>query len=372
MAVFHRMAEEALVTSSRKTREQSYRGIQIATLLYAALFMLAIGWGYYLLFAKQPVLGALLGIVLAGLALSFARFLGNEENGIKRFLPLFLGLLIVSAAGIFNNFMLTFEGKRIFSEAVSSAEDQFAQLRTAAEKKPQEILKVEEKIAEITAEQTNLIAELENPANCGQGPAAIEIMARLKKMLPNFTALTRRGGNPCANINELIDSYKSTIPELYRSTSWYQDAGYGAWLSDYNRLLAERTGSIPLAKNELARLRADVNVGAGATLVTRVKPELERLDAVYRDSLSVVRKYSDTPGLPPELSLLSVRSVGEWSQLPNLILDRLGKPTTYLYLALAIFADWLMIYLFKLLRERRMGIRPTAEPAGETTGILRS
>lgn len=360
------------MTNSRKNRERSFRAIQVATLLYGALFMLAIGWGYYLLFAKQPVLGAILGVVLAGLAVSFARFLGNEEHGLKRFFPLFLGLLVVSAAGIFNNFMLTFEGKRIFSEAVSSSEDQFAQLRTVAEKKPPEILKVEEKIAAITAELANLIAELRNPANCGQGSAAMEIMARLKRMLPNFTPLTRRGGDPCANINELIESYKSTIPELYRSTPWYQDSGYDAWLSDYNRIAAERAGAIPLAKSELARLRVDVNVGAGATLVTRVKPELERLDAVYRDSLSVVRKYSDRTELPSELNLLSVRSVGEWSQLPNLILDRLGKPTTYLYLVLAIFADWLMIYLFGLLRERRVSVRPTVEQAGETMGILRS
>ncbi len=362
------------MTNSRKNRERSFRAIQIATLLYAALFMFAIGWGYYLLFAKQPILGTLLGILLAGLAISFARFLGNEENGIKRFFPLFLGLLIVSAAGIFNNFMLTFEGKRIFSEAVSSSENQFAQLRTIAEKKPPAILQAEEKIAAIRAEQANLIAELENPANCGQGPAALEIMARLKRLLPNFTPLTRRGGNPCANISELIQSYLTTIPELYRSTDWYQNAGYDAWSKDYSNLLGEAQGAIgeiPRAKRDLARLRAEANAGSGADLVKGVKPELERLDAVYRDSLSVVRKYSETTSLPSELNLLSVRSVGEWSQLPNLILDRLGKPTTYLYLVLAIFADWLMIYLFGLLRERRMSIRPTAEQGNEA-GILRS
>ena len=46
------------------------------------------------------------------------------------------------------------------------------------------------------------------------------------------------------------------------------------------------------------------------------------------------------------LNITDARSLGEWSQLINLILDRLDKPSTYVYFGLSVFFDWILIYLF--------------------------
>ncbi len=360
-----------MTSQLKKDREASFRTIQVAALLYSILFVGLIGFGYYLLFANTPALGAFLGIVLAALAWSIARFLGNEDQGIKRYAPLFVFLLLISAVGVFNNLMLTFEGKKIFTEAVNNAEDQYDQLATSFSATPEKIKAVEPRVRTVFEALSNLEREITNRANCGQGPAALERINELKQLLPGFRELTRPAGNPCARLDELVQSYRESVNGLIASTPWYIEAEYGAWAIDRQRLLSANSGSIAKAKQSLAEVRSDVNSSTGATLITQAKPRLEAFDTEYRQSLATVTKYVDTKTLPRELDLLSVRSVGEWSQLPNLIFDRLDKATTYLYPALAIFADWLMVYLFALVRARRVRAPPSVGGEGSLQ-VLRS
>lgn len=89
-------------------------------------------------------------------------------------------------------------------------------------------------------------------------------------------------------------------------------------------------------------------------LLGEVSPQLELLNSRYRELVDRLPADDATSGLPKRLDLQSVESLGEWSQLVYLILNRWDKPTTYVYLILAGFADWMMIYLFSMVRLSRI------------------
>lgn len=361
---------EFMASQKKKDRESAYRSIGVIATLYALVFVVMIAIGYYFLLGESFV-GALLGAIAAAIAFSAARLIGNEDDGIKGNLPIFIFLLLISAVGVFNTLMLTLEGRQIFTAAISSAERQIETLKATYEKNtPSEILETETRIAVIKSKQKQLEQEILNPNNCGQGPAALLIMEDLRKRLPGFTPLSRRGTNPCANAEDLIASYAVTIPALYEATDWYKGSKYSEWLENKNKLTNSETGFFSTAIKTLRQEQVRVNTTLGPNLVGEVKPVLERLDSQYREAYSSIRKYVDVTTIPADLDLLSVRSVGEWSQLINLVIDNLNKPTTYLYPTLAVFADWLMIYLFRQVRRRR--IRGVPSSNGEiTTGILR-
>jgi hypothetical protein len=359
-----------MASQKKKDRENAYRSIALIALLYSIVFVVMIAVGYYFLLGESFV-GVVFGAIAAAIAFSAARLIGNEDNGIKANLPLFIFLLLISAVGVFNTLMLTLEGRQIFTAAISSAERQVETLKATYEKNiPSQILDAETKISVIESKQKQLEQEILNPNNCGQGPAALAIMEDLKRLLPGFTPLSRRGNNPCAKAAELIESYAVTIPSLYQATDWYKQSGYDEWLETKNRLTNPKTGFFPTTIKTLREEQIKVNTTLGPALVGEVKPVLERLDSQYREAYSSIGKYIDVSKIAPDLDLLSVRSVGEWSQLINLVIDNLNKPTTYVYPTLAVFADWLMIYLFQQVRRRRTkGVSTSGTDA--TTGILR-
>jgi len=359
-----------MVSQKKKDRENAYRTIGVIAMLYALVFVVFIAFGYYFLLGES-FFGALLGVIAAIIAFFAARLIGYEENGIKANLPLFVFLLLISAVGVFNTLMLTLEGRQIFTDAITNAEKQIEKLKTTYEKNvPPNIVDTERQIAVIDSKLKQLEQEILNPNNCGQGPAAMLIMNDLKRILPGFTPLSRRGSNPCANSEELIASYQITVPSLYRATDWYKASNYQDWELTKDKLLNESTGFFPVSIRTLREEQTKVNSTLGPTLVGEVKPALEKLDSRYREAYSAIGKYADVSAIGSDLDLLSVRSVGEWSQLINLIIDNLHKPTTYLYPTLAVFADWLMIYLFQQVRRRR--VRSSTASGGESTaGILR-
>lgn len=360
-----------MASQKKQDRENAYRSIGVIALLYALVFTGMIAVGYYFLLGES-FLGLVIGVIAAVIAFSAARLIGNEDNGIKGNLPLFIFLLLISAVGVFNTLMLTLEGRQIFTDAITSAERQVETLKATYEKNiPSEILETEKKIAVIESKQKQLEQEILNPNNCGQGPAAMVIMDDLRKLLPGFTPLSRRGSNPCANAEDLIASYAVTIPALYQATDWYKASNYADWSATRYKLTNESTGFFPVTIRTLRQEQIKVNTTLGPRLVGEVKPVLERLDSLYREAHSSIGKYVDVSTVAPDLDLLSVRSVGEWSQLVNLVIDNLHKPTTYVYPALAIFADWLMIYLFQQVRRRRPRGGTSTGGSDVTTGILR-
>jgi hypothetical protein len=357
-----------MVNQNKRDREVAFRTIGIIAALYSIVFVVAIAIGYFLLLGES-FSGAVLGAIAAAIAFASARLIGSEEDGIKANLPLFVFLLIISAVGVFNTLMLTLEGRQIFTKAISSAERQIARLEATFEK--DSTTKVKEQIKKfetVAALHRQLEQEIRNPSNCGQGPAAMLIVENLTRELQGFKKLSQRGGNPCANVEDLIASYQVTIPALLKSTDWYKP--YSDWKDTHDKLTSKTNGFFPASVRKLREQQEVVNSALGLSLVREVKPQLEKIASEYREAYMAAGKYVDTSALKPDLDLLSVRSVGEWSQLINLVIDNSDKPTTYIYPTLAIFADWLMIYLFQQVRRRRVNSHSSAR-LDIPSGLLR-
>jgi hypothetical protein len=325
---------------SKVEQIRKHRNAQIIAALYSILFVVVIGSGYYLLFSKNPFFAALIATVMATIAWFLARLVGNEENGIRRYAPLFVLLLLISAVGVFNSLMLNLEGRRIFAEAISDSVDQYTALQTAAVRARTD-RGIGAKIERVAQLQDALIREINNPLNCGQGPEARRLIGALQQELPGFTPLSSPGVD-CSKNEQVISDYRERIADLVQGAQW-NSPDLGAVLVGSER-----------AKLKLQELSRSSSTMLPPSLLGQIAPELETLDVAYRaDRERLARQGVDVSNVPSRLPLSEVESLGEWSQLLNLMIDRLDKLSTYIYIALAFFFDWMMVYLFGLIRSSR-------------------
>jgi hypothetical protein len=120
---------------------------------------------------------------------------------------------------------------------------------------------------------------------------------------------------------------------------------------------------------ELARLRQlRRDVDSGADLLGTVRPALEESAATYQGLAAALAQQAPRRGdrsPPPTLDLRTVRHLGEWGHLLPLLLDRLDRPQTWVYLGLAAFLDWLLVHLFARLATHRR-----AQPRPRGTGAM--
>lgn len=327
----------------RMERGARLQGAQIIALLYSALFFFLISSGYYLLFQRVILVAVIAAILFPLLAWWIARYIGSSEGGISAHKPLFVLLLLISALGVFNSLMLNLEGRRIFVETIDDSHDRFDQLGNRA---LQELGKggSDSPLAHmrrVESLKAALFSEIRNPLNCGQGPEARKILASLEEELPEFRPLS----NPhpdCAQNDRVIEDYETRINGLVDRAPWSNQALLGI-VTDSNA-----------AKKELDQLGATAGESWAVTLLHEVAPRLEAKNSQYRELYERLPKDSDAAtGLPARLNLQSVESLGEWSQLVYLLINRWDRPTTYVYLLLAGFADWMMVYLFSLIRVNR-------------------
>jgi hypothetical protein len=330
--------------------------IQTTAALYSLIFVAAISYGYVVLLqGAAGWLAYVIGLVLAAIAWSLARYIGGEEGGIKKYAPLFALLLTISALGVFNTMLATFESKNILSEAVDSSYARYSKLAGAVSQ-AQDELGISERSAAIDAALGRLTAEIKNPMNCGQGPVAMAAISQLSDLLPGFSPLSRGNTNGCDQADALAAAYTTKVNELKAAAPWND--------RDLQALaLASETG--------LRRLKeAKGKVRDGPDAIVQVKSVLESLAPDYQAGSALLLAKNKGSNLPPTLDLRQVESIGEWSQVVNLILGRLNQASTYFYLLVAIFADWMMVYLFSLVRENKAtapnmatGQNPRIKPA---------
>lgn len=332
------------MSSVRQDRQRAHRTSQIIAGLYSIVFVGTIWFGYYLLFQKDVLLALALATVLALTAWFLARYIGSEPNGIRRYAPLFAMLLLVSAVGVFNSLMLNLEGRRIFGETIDDSIDRFT-LTESASTKALTQRGVAEHVNKVRDLESALVREINNPLNCGQGQEARRIIGELRTELPGFVPLSSTGID-CSKNDQVIADYRSRIGELVNSAPW-----------NVPDLLAVRQDASD-QKNALQKLSTQ-SAGMFAPGLLRISaPALQRADVVYRaDREKLSRQDVDVSQIPPKLNLEEINSLGEWSQLLSLIIDRLNKISTYVYLTLAVFFDWMMVYLFGLIRQNRPGAR---------------
>lgn len=339
----------------RKTfKQRKHLNAQVIALFYSGLFIGIIFYGFNnLLGSLGEVLSVILALVLAVFAWAIARFIGYDEGGIRGNIPAFALLLIISAVGIFNSLMLNLEGKRIFSQRINHAEELFNTLEVTAmqEQKSQGI---EEKIKEVETAKAALMSEISSPGNCGNGPEARRIRMELKRILVNLELPSGRiDCNDPESVRRYVDAYTDIINVTMSSAEWNNPALQNIILD-----AGESRAKLSCLESGCATTRPDydgllrgVNVRGDSSIsdVMRVvTPKLEELDGVYSRSVEILqRNASAPPSLEPDLALEEIRSIGQISQILNLIIARADQITTYVYLTLAVLFDALMVYFFQ-------------------------
>lgn len=315
------------------------RAVLLVTALYSLLFIFFITKGYAGLFEKtMPVFGYVAGLVFAVIAWSIAKIIGSDEGGIRKYKPLFALLLLISALGIFNALFSILESRPILEETVKDSQQRFAAVKLTAQR-AQEKRGITDRLGAVDNALSQLTAEIKNPMKCGQGPKAMEAVGKLSSLLPGFVPLASGTGAGCDQADAVVAAYTSKVSQLKANASWNTP--------ELQAVVANSEAAI--AKLDKAELKA---VEGSIPAVSRI---LGEVDPVYSASVLTLQRYDDGTRLPTDLDLVQMKSIGEWSQILNLVIGRIGEPSTYVYFAVAVFADWMMIYFFALLRVKTGG-----------------
>lgn len=310
------------------------RAITLGTALYSLLFIYFITSGYAQLFQKtMPFFGYVAGLVFAIIAWSIAKIIGGDEGGIKKYKPLFALLLLISALGIFNALFSILESRPILEETVKDSHQKFAAVKITAQR-AQEKGGITDRLSAVDDALKQLTDEITNPMKCGQGPKAMEAIRKLTALLPGFAPLASGAGAGCEQAGEVVAAYTSKVSQLKANAAWNNP--------ELQAVVAKSEAAI--AKLDQAELKA---AEGSIPAVSRI---LGEVDPIYSESVLTLQRYNDGDRLPADLDLVQMKSIGEWSQILNLIIGRIGKPSTYVYFAVAVFADWMMIYFFALMR----------------------
>jgi len=180
-----------IMSSKRLEQKNRLHVFQITTALYSTVFIILISYDYAILLQKQmPVFSYLLGIVFAFIAWSIAKFIDDEEGGVKKHAPIFAFLLTISPMGAFKTMLARFESQAIFKETVEKSNSRFRRLNEAAVNE-QEKSNIGDRQRKMLVRQRQLNSALTNLMKCGQGPAAFLAIRGLTQLLPGFVEPTQ-------------------------------------------------------------------------------------------------------------------------------------------------------------------------------------
>ena len=341
--------EMSYQVDSAESRE--FGALGVGLILYSLIFVSIIAYGWYFIVggSLNSVLAGFVAIVLALLAWTLAKIVGSSERGIKGNLALFAALLLVSAVGVFNTLMIRLEGKAIFTEVIDDSSQRYNDLAQFAKKGAQN-KEVEALRTRIAGLKVQLEQEIRNPRNCGDGPEANKILTEIRSELPGFV---RYSGNSmdCSKNDELVHMYFEQMDKLMYGTDIFISAN----VTDLEALAQRFNREVPIETARLDQLRKEVN--DGASLLGHVRPKLEENAATYQALAtalqSAVPALRDDPAFNRQLDIDSVRNLGEWGHLLPLFLSRLNKAQTWVYLAIAVFLDWLLVHLFSRIAAHR-------------------
>ncbi len=320
------------------------RGIQIILILFSIIFVFVLYQGWYTLFSNYGAWIATIGaLLLAALAWSLGKFIGSSEGGITSNGLLFVLLLLLSAAGVFNWMMITLEGPTIFSESVKSAQDSFTQLSTSAKKNVGDAT-LAAKEADVKVKQILFINEVRNRLNCGYGPVAKKRQDELEAVLPGLKLPSAPQGRAAQQCIARAEIYDQAINNTWNATP------DGKRLNEISNQLTSITARVDEAAAQLQALRNNANNSGGRYILGSGRNELQRLNEVYRSQLAILHTYAPDVGLPTDLNLTTLSRLGEWSQIVSIMVSRLDTISTHVYLALSVLLDYLLVHLFSRYR----------------------
>jgi hypothetical protein len=252
--------------------------------------------------------------------------------------------------------MINLEGKQVFMEAVEAAKTDYKELTSSATKILYNEL-ADRKKKKVEGIQELFFAELSNPQLCGQGPKARSLAAELADELPGFRTLA--GGGDCKQVSALINSYTQSIHKLlanHPALTGHQES---------EELLRRIKESETIAQTKLDEIKKEI--AAGDDLLGNIRPEIEDIAGTYQTLSTELAAKPSQLSFKANIDLNEVRGLGAWGQLPGLILSRVDRLSTYLYLLLAVFFDWMLVYFFAQLSEAKRAI--SNKPQGPRTDI---
>lgn len=337
---------------------------QLATLVASLIYIAIMVHGYFNMFAStvgSSAVAILIAMSITALAWLLAKLIASN-GGVKNAMALFIPLVLISAAGIFNSMMLNTQGEAIFREAVDEADTSFRKLDQESALLLQSA-DAETVLGKVRNLETAFIQELRNPVNCGHGAAAVRIFSELKNILPQLTILS--GNKDCTSMEKVIPLYQEQIndglkkhPVMLRNQSIYQ-------AKDEIKVIAIKSAD--------DRSRALTAIESGSNLIIHVKPILEKISRDYKNAAQLLKNnlsIEQSRQVKTDLNFDAVRSVGDVAKFPKLILSRLTDVLMYFILIFAICVDWFLVYLMRRTKELDNQDKKTlAEPKNVRSGL---
>lgn len=337
------------MSNQKSFQANRHKSIQVLLLLFSAIFVVVIGYGYYHLLAGFGWFLAIVGGgIIAALAWYLAKVAGTGEGGMKANWVLIVPLFIISAAGVYNSMMVYLEGAQVLSDTASEAQVQFGKLEAAANTQLT-ATGVSAKANRVASLRDALFSEIENPLNCGQGPEARRLIGELKRELPEFKPLSSPSKD-CAQNETIIADYKERIDNLIARAPWN------------NADLSNVATKASKAREELADLRSEISKSYSPSNIRQIASVFEGHQTNYQDLIFQLGKQIDTDRLEPDLSIVAAQSLGNVYKLPALFLSRLDEASTYVYLLMALCFDLFLVYLFEIATKNRVRKSAIAGP----------
>lgn len=332
------------MSSQKAEKESRYLTIQILLALFSFAFFFIIGYGYFHLFLDAGWFVALIGGgVVAGIAWFLGRWIGTTPGGPwsdgKNWFLMAI-LLIISAAGVYNSMMVYMEGERILADTATESQERFNLLETAANS-GLENSGASARINRIHSIRDALFNEMSNFRNLGEGPEARRLIAELQRELPGFTTLSG-SSNTQEGIAATVESYDEQIDSLIARADWNSP------------VLTQTSNAANNANAQLEDMRSDITGNYSAERIAQYVSAFESLDSQYRQLRNELSGEIDVEGVPPGLPLVAAQSLGNVYKIVPLFLSRAGYPSTWVYLAMAIIFDLMLVSLFTIVTENRV------------------
>jgi hypothetical protein len=357
-------------TAQSKLNRDANQAVLLLLMATSGVFIAVVSIGMYLLLkplAPHPAVAGLAALVLAGVALSTARFIGlwkaardaeGEGGGPPRrwlFYLLYLALFVFSAMGTLNAALYYFEGGRVLQESLDQAREDVGRLKAVSHNRLRDPA-YEAKQAAVGRLLPTLRDEILNPnggKSCGVGSAARRTIADLQAFLPSLTVLTgsdniHRCGSP--ELVQIADAYKVRIFALLE-----QDPSYVAANGP------QKAAFIIELDRETSQIFAALDT-ADAGLASRVDGEHNRYLVAQRTLEVAAARYKELranllrlcppppPDVPETIDVAAARELGSIGSTVPTVLSRLAKPwkhgVTVLWALIAVGFDFWLIWLF--------------------------
>ena len=249
-----------------------------------------------------------------------------------------------------------FSGITIMKEGIAGAQEALHNLQN---KTPQILATNEWDVFEknVSVKLSALQQEIQNPQLCGQGPVALQKMAELQDLLPNFRRLA---GGGCSNIPLVVSAYEKQVRGLLKSSPEYQAV---------SKRIGIRDEVVAISIKALGNLDAAAKNLTGVSDLSSTKAILDEAAERYATAKQMLDATSTEPNaLPKKIDTSAASALGNIGQVITIIFSRWLDITTYFYILVALMLDIILVIAFQ--RVLQVGSDPADKWRGTTTNIL--